>query len=62
MVDLSILRTAVGSLPSRGLINALHEYGFHVIGADANAAAYGHQYLDHSVVVPQGDKIGRAHV
>ena len=55
MDDLTVLRTAVGSLPSRGLIDALHEHGFYVIGADTNPAAYGHQYLDESIVVPRGD-------
>jgi carbamoyl-phosphate synthase large subunit len=60
MVDLTILRTAVGSLPSRGLIDALHEYGFRVIGADTNPAAYGHLYLKESAVVPRGDKPGFA--
>jgi carbamoyl-phosphate synthase large subunit len=55
MTDLTVLRTAVGSLPSRGLIDALREYGFDVVGADANPAAYGHLYLDESAVVPRGD-------
>lgn len=58
MTDLTILRTAVGSLPSRGLIDALHEYGFGVVGADAKPAAYGHLYLDDSTVVPRGDRQG----
>jgi carbamoyl-phosphate synthase large subunit len=56
MTDLNILRTAVGSLPSRGLIDALQEYGFSVVGTDANPAAYGHFYLDESAVVPRGDE------
>jgi carbamoyl-phosphate synthase large subunit len=56
MTDLNIIRTAVGSLPSRGLIDALEEYGFSVVGADANPAAYGHLYLDDSAVVPRGDE------
>jgi len=55
MSDLNILRTAVGSLPSRGLIDALQEYGFSVVGADADPAAYGHHYLDKSAVVPKGE-------
>jgi carbamoyl-phosphate synthase large subunit len=58
MTDLTVLRTAVGSLPSKGLIDALREYGFGVVGADANPAAYGHFYLDESVVVPRGDEPG----
>lgn len=58
MTDLTVLRTAVGSLPSRGLINALREYGFGVVGADANPVAYGHLYLDESAVVPRGDEPG----
>lgn len=56
MTDLNILRTAVGSLTSRGLLDALQEYGFSVVGADANRAAYGHLYLDESAVVPRGDE------
>ncbi|ACV47581.1 MULTISPECIES: ATP-grasp domain-containing protein [Halomicrobium] len=56
MTNLTILRTAVGSLPSRGLIDALREYGFSVVGADANPAAYGHLYLDESEVVPRADE------
>jgi len=55
MADLTVLRTAVGSLPSRGLIDALREHGFHVVGVDANPAAYGHLYLDESAIVPRGN-------
>ena len=58
MTDLTVLRTAVGSLPSRGLIDALDAYGFDVVGADASRTAYGHLYLDESAVVPRGDEPG----
>jgi len=55
MTGLTLLRTAVGSLPSLGLIEELQDHGFRVVGADADSAAYGLLYLDDSYVVPPGD-------
>lgn len=52
---LTILLSAVGGMPSLGIIDALQEHGVRVVGVDADPYSYGLQYLDSSYVVPKGN-------
>jgi N,N'-diacetyllegionaminate synthase len=49
-----IIRSAVGSMPSMGIINELKKEGVEVIGIDSDPSAFGFRKLDKSYVVPLG--------
>jgi len=51
----TILLSAVGGMPSLGIIDALQEHDVRVVGIDADPYSYGIQCLDASYVVPSGD-------
>lgn len=50
-----IIRTAVGSMPSWGLIEELEKHGVEVIGIDSNPFSFGLYLLKKNYVVPRGD-------
>lgn len=52
---IKILRSAVGSMPSWGLIEELQKAGVEVIGLDSNPLSFGLFLLKRSYVVPEGD-------
>lgn len=49
---IKIIRSAVGSMPSWGLIEELQKLGLEVIGIDANPSSFGLQLLEKNYVVP----------
>ncbi len=51
---IKILRSAVGSSPSLGLIKEFQENGFEVVGLDCDPNSFGLYYLDKGYVVPRG--------
>ncbi|RSD35150.1 MAG: hypothetical protein CI953_361 [Methanohalophilus sp.] len=51
-----IIRTAVGSMPSWGLIEELKRNEFEVIGTDCNPLSFGHFLLEKSYVTPKGNE------
>jgi carbamoyl-phosphate synthase large subunit len=51
----TIIRSAVGSMPSWGLIEELQKSGVEVIGMDSNPLSFGLYLLKKSYVVPRGD-------
>jgi len=55
--NMKILRTAVGSLPSLGLIKELESYGIEVMGADSDKYSFGHHYLKDSFIIPNATNI-----
>jgi len=50
-----ILRSAVGSMPSWGIINELFNFKVDIIGMDSNPRSFGLYKLNKSYVVPRGD-------
>lgn len=55
---IKIIRSAVGSLPSLGLIRELARHGVEVIGIDAALLSFGFHVLAKGYVVPKGDSPG----
>lgn len=53
--DIKIIRTAVGSMASWGLIEELQKAGIDVIGTDSNPLSFGLYLLKKGYVVPRGD-------
>lgn len=51
----TIIRSAVGSMPSWGLIEELQNAGVNVIGIDSNSLSFGLYLLKWNYVVPSGD-------
>jgi carbamoyl-phosphate synthase large subunit len=51
----TVLVSAAGGMPSKGLIDQLHAAGATIIGVDADSYSYGLRYADEGYVVPQGD-------
>lgn len=51
----TIIRSAVGSMPSWGLIEKLQSAGVEIIGMDSNPLSFGLYLLKKSYVVPRGD-------
>lgn len=51
----TILVSAVGGMPSKGLIDTLSETGATVVGVDTDPYSYGLMYVDDSYVVPRGN-------
>jgi carbamoyl-phosphate synthase large subunit len=51
----TILVSAAGGMPSKGLIDTLCGAGATVVGVDADPLSYGVMYLNDSYVVPRGD-------
>lgn len=52
---IKIIRSAVGSMPSWGLIKELQQAGVEVIGIDSNPFSFGLYMLHKNYIVPQGD-------
>jgi len=52
---IKIIRSAVGSMPSWGLIEELQNAGVEIIGTDSNPLSFGLYLLKKSYVAPQGD-------
>ena len=52
---IKIIRSAVGSMPSWGLIKELQNAGVEIIGIDSNSLSFGLYLLKKSYVVPRGD-------
>lgn len=52
---IKIIRSAVGSMPSWGLIGELQKAGVEVIGMDSNPLSFGLYLLKESYIVPRGD-------
>jgi len=52
MRKLKVIRSAVGSMPSLGLIKELQKSGIEVIGIDANPLSFGLYFLNKSYVIP----------
>lgn len=52
---IKIIRSAVGSMPSWGLIEELQNAGIEVIGIDSDIFSYGLHRLSKNYVVPRGD-------
>jgi len=52
---ITIIRSAVGSLPSISLIQQLKKRGIRVIGLDSNPLSAGFYFCDKSYVVPKGN-------
>jgi len=52
---IKIIRSAVGSMPSWGLIDELQKSGVEVIGIDSNPLSFGLYVLRKNYVVPRGD-------
>ena len=52
---IKIIRSAVGSMPSWGLIEELQSAGVEIVGIDSNPLSFGLYLLKKSYVVPQGD-------
>lgn len=52
---IKIIRSAVGSMPSWGLIEELQKAGVEIIGIDSNPLSFGLYLLERSYVVPRGD-------
>ncbi len=52
---IKIIRSAVGSLPSWGLIEELQKAGVEIIGIDSNPLSFGLYHLKRNYVVPRGD-------
>src|SRR3989339_73300 len=53
--NITIIRTAVGSPPAVGLIQALKKRGVRIIGTDCNELSAGFHFCDKSYVVPAGN-------
>lgn len=53
----TIVRTAVGSPASVGLIKELRKRGIRVVGTDCNPLSAGFYFCDKSYVVPRGDEL-----
>ena len=56
--NIKIIRGAVGSMPSWGLIDELQRAGVEVIGIDASPFSFGLYRLESSYVVPRADDPG----
>jgi carbamoyl-phosphate synthase large subunit len=54
-MGLKILRSAVGSMPSWGIIEELQKKGVEVVGMDSNPLSFGLYKLKKGYVVPTGD-------
>ncbi len=52
---MKVIRSAVGSMPSLGLIRELQKRGVEVIGVDANPLSFGLYLLKRSYVIPPGN-------
>ncbi len=52
--EIKIIKTAVGSMPSWGLIRELQNSGVEVIGVDSNHLSFGLHLLNRRYVVPKG--------
>ncbi|MCL0059467.1 ATP-grasp domain-containing protein [Dehalococcoidia bacterium] len=52
---IKIIRSAVGSMPSWGLIDELQKRGVKIIGMDSNPLSFGLYILKKSYVIPRGD-------
>jgi carbamoyl-phosphate synthase large subunit len=55
---IKVIRSAVGSMPSWGLIHELQMAGVQVIGIDSNPLSFGLCLLKKSYIVPNGDRPG----
>jgi carbamoyl-phosphate synthase large subunit len=55
MKKVTILRSAVGSLPAISLIQQLRKKGVRVVGLDTDPLSVGFHFCDKSYVVPKGD-------
>ncbi len=55
---IKIIRSAVGSMPSWGLIQELQNLGVKIIGIDSNPLSFGLYKLDERYVVPKGNEAG----
>lgn len=53
---IKIIRSAVGSMPSWGLIEELQKVGMEVIGLDSNPLSFGLYLLKRNYVIPRGDE------
>lgn len=53
--ETTILVSAAGGMPTKGLVDELHRAGATVIGVDADPYSYGLIYCDEGRVVPGGD-------
>lgn len=56
MEKIKIFRSAVGSMPSWGLINELQDKGVEVVGLDSNPLSFGFYLLKKHYVVPNGNQ------
>jgi carbamoyl-phosphate synthase large subunit len=52
---IKLIRSAVGSMPSWGLIEELQNAGVEIIGIDSNPLSFGFYLLKRSYIVPRGD-------
>jgi len=52
---IGIIKSAVGSMASWGLIEELQKFGLEIIGIDANPLSFGLYLLKKSYIVPHGD-------